>query len=118
MSICAKNETKEDTTKVGCNPQLCTNFNWMTTAWTDCVFRTRTRTVHCHAPDGSNTYNSDCTTNLGAQSMPVLEQACKVDECNVPAGTDEDPQGGGGGPGGNIASSSMALAPGIALVLA
>jgi hypothetical protein len=82
-----------NTTLVGCNAQACTDWNWMTTPWTQCVANAvgaksgnRTRTTHCHARDGSNANMADCDKYIPLLK-PKLVESCFVDKCPVATAT-------------------------------
>jgi len=76
------NLMKPTSTVLGCNEQPCTDWNWMTTKWTKCADGKRTRTYHCHAPDGSNALLADCEENI-PELTPIAEEACILGTCPV-----------------------------------
>lgn len=63
----------------GCNPQPCTQNNWMSTVWGPCVDGQRRRTAHCHLADGSNGADSDCEMF----PKPGLSKACVPFTCDT-----------------------------------
>jgi len=91
-SLCA-NLAKSSTTKIGCNPQACTDYNWMTTLWGPCVSVNNTdtgireRTAHCHAPDGANELVKFCDDFI-PEKKPPLSESCFLTKC--PANGPED----------------------------
>lgn len=73
--------TKPVDTSTVCNTQRCTNFNWMVTSpgWGPCLNGTRTRSFHCHAPDGTLALASQCTQFAGP--MPITSISCVPNTC-------------------------------------
>jgi len=85
-----------------CNEQLCKDWNWMTTKWTDCIVANpgdkkgiRTRTTHCHSEDGGNAASRSCAENI-PELKPHLEEECYIDQCPIPP---EEPTDGLSGAG-------------------
>jgi hypothetical protein len=70
--------------EVGCNPQACDQYNWMTTPWSDCMLtndgKLRRRTTHCHAPNGGNAPIADCEKHV-PHLKPKLTENCYIDGC-------------------------------------
>jgi len=82
----AAERAKYSESKIGCNSNPCTNYNWMTTKWSSCIVDPitgkgkRLRTTHCHAPDGGNAAVDDCITHVPFDK-PHLKEECSVDKC-------------------------------------
>lgn len=79
-SLCDAATKPLDTSNV-CNTQRCTNYNWMVTSpgWGPCQNNVRTRSFHCHAPDGTLALASQCTQFAGP--MPITSIACVPNTC-------------------------------------
>jgi hypothetical protein len=80
--LCDPN-TKPKSVLYGCNPQKCSDFNWMTTPWQQCKEDSngkfsRSRTSHCHDADGNNALISDCE---GVAPGPTLQEKCLPNVC-------------------------------------
>lgn len=77
---------KPQTEQSVCNTQPCSTHAWMADGnWGACLpdpidgKMYRSRTFHCHAPDGSNAQISDCTAMAGPR--PVSKVQCAPNSC-------------------------------------
>lgn len=77
--LCSSTGSKPTDLNVGCNPDSCDDFNWMTSVWSHCEAGTRSRTYHCHSADGGNEGNDACPQDR----IPSTEESCVVGQCPV-----------------------------------
>jgi hypothetical protein len=80
--------TKPRTNYTSCNPQACTGYNWMANGnWGPCENGIRTRTFHCHTPDGGAALDVQC----GNVIKPISTLACSPGLClKVPGASVSD----------------------------
>lgn len=108
-SLCTS--LKSSTVVSGCNPNPCSENNWMTSPWTACTRQSdgrykRTRIpAHCHSADGANLLTTACD----AASRPLDTQDCVPNVCTVASKNTVDP-GLSTAPDARAPSSSAAAA--------
>jgi len=79
-SLCT--DTQPSQTILGCNPQPCTDYNWMADApWGACLDGKKLRTFHCHSPDGGNAKPNDCVTR--GIPVPPDMMMCEPNTCST-----------------------------------
>lgn len=102
------------TMMVGCNPDPCTAYNWMTGPWSQCTGTgtqgTRTRTYHCHAADGSNALNSACPPPAPPTQEACIPKSCPTMAPTTPGSSRPTPADAVSG-AAQIAASVLAIIP-------